>query len=366
MKDSDSARILIPTPTESRVLALLLFTILVALALGTLLFVKIRETQALRKEVEAKGLAEVERLRMENELVELRAEAAHRSAPPAPPLQPPAPVNPQKLQLPEKIRDAAQRLIPNLDVNRYEQFLRDGDVVHSVKGNAAGHDCVVTLNADGEAFDAELPPTLMPEPMRRAALEQAKDLEFTRLHYELDAERGGMYRIEAKNPAGIYDFAFNAQNQLLKMRVPTEIIPETIREAAARAVPGMDITYGRIYPNQPESLYKLVGKSQQLEYEVVVNANAELQKIAMSFEALPKPIHTAMTGAMPGIKFPKGVEQDMRAGKGYESKGWIGENRFSVHVSQDGKIVQVNAAPVEPPRPKPGRARPAEATPQDF
>ncbi len=365
MKDSSPARVFVQPPTSSRLRAALLFTLLIATAIGSALFIKIRETSALQKELAAAREQYEVAARVANErLAQYSTQANTLQTPPAQP--PPAPANPQKIQVPEKIREAAQKLIPNLDINRYEQFLRDGAVVHLVRGKAADHDCEVTLNADGDALVAELPPALMPEAMRRIAVEQAKDLEVTRVHYELDPERGGMYRIEGKNPAGLYDFAFNSQNQLLKMRVPTEIVPQIIREAALRAVPGMDITYGRVYPNQPEVQYKLVGKAQQHEYEVVVSANGELQKMSMPVEALPQPIHKAMTNAMEGLKFTKGVEQDIRNNKGYESKGWIGENRYSVHVSADGKIVQVNAAPVEPPRFKPGKSRAGEAAPQEF
>lgn len=185
-------------------------------------------------------------------------------------------------EVPENVRRAAADTIKGLEiVDIRQRTARDGSIYYNVEGMLDGEKHDLRISESGEVLRADLPVAQAPEEVRKAAEAAVPGLSFASVERELRKDGGVLFEFKdgrVENDAGKYDtkvISADGRARVWEAEMPPALLPESVREAALKAVPGIELTQGE-FVSEDQVFYRVEGRVAGRKCEITVSEAGEV------------------------------------------------------------------------------------------
>lgn len=184
-------------------------------------------------------------------------------------------------ELPEAVRATAATTLPGAEFARAEERAKDGKSYYRLKGRVEGKEYELRLKPDGSLLRAELPAAAVPEPIRKAAAGAVEGFEIEKASRRLDEEEHpDFFEIEGQAGGDDYDVTVSAAGEILEVQMPTARIPEAVRAAAEKAVPGIALDKEAERKTRDGApIFELDGRVGRDPYELLISPEGEVKRV---------------------------------------------------------------------------------------
>ena len=129
--------------------------------------------------------------------------------------------------------------------------------------------------------------------------------------------------------------------------VPLTEVPDEVKRAAKKAVPGIRLLKAEINRSGPQLKYELTGSLSGAQYEIEVTEDGELLEVKQKGGAeiqpseLPEVVQEAVRDALPGAELVAAQIVRRKQGHVYEIEALLDGRGYDIVVQPDGKLLEV-------------------------
>jgi uncharacterized membrane protein YkoI len=128
-------------------------------------------------------------------------------------------------------------------------------------------------------------------------------------------------------------------------------LPETVREAAQRAVPGIHLTEMEVKGSESGMMYEVEGHADGKRYEIKVDAGGEVLDVELEskdeemvfLSEVPEVVIEAAKRKLPDIELKSAEVEEHRSGRVYELEGVVNGLVYELEITDSGDVIEVES-----------------------
>jgi uncharacterized membrane protein YkoI len=191
-------------------------------------------------------------------------------------------------QVPEAVKKAAQNAAPGITISRATKETEGKRTVYELEGKVGDKECELEITAEGKLLEMEIEVALaqVPDAVKKAAQKAVPGIVPTEAEKQTRGRRV-RYEVEGKVGKKEYELVITAEGKVRQtgVEVPLAEVPDAVKKAAQKAVPGIVLTEAEKQTRGKRVSYELEGKAGKKEYELEITAKGKVLEVEVEDEA---------------------------------------------------------------------------------
>lgn len=242
--------------------------------------------------------------------------------------------------LPDAVRAALNEAVGEHTLGRVKRDpQRDGRVRFEIDAQVAGRKYDLRIRDDGHILEADIPPARTPRAAREAVLKIVDILRITRVRLDSDNDVD-VVRIEGRAATQRARFKLTRRGEMIEYEVPPAYAPQAVKEACQETVPGMVLTEVRLERDDDEGVYRVDGRIGRAKVELKLLLSGEVLEAKLPPAFAPQAIREAAAAAVAGIQLTevrKDFDNDQVV---FDVEGWAHGERVELKISTTGELLE--------------------------
>ena len=242
--------------------------------------------------------------------------------------------------LPPAVRDAVAGILGNAEITSAEQRGRDGRSYFRLRARLDGQQYDLRIWSDGEVVEAEMPPDRAPDVVKDAVARTVEGIRLTRVRRQIDNDLP-VFDIEGRLGGEKYDMKIAPDGRVIEAEMPPDRAPEAVRDAVARTVEGIRLTRVRQQIDNDRPIFDVEGRLGGEKYDMKIAPDGRVVDADLWPGGVTAAVRDAAVRAVAGIELTDAKIDTENGRQIYELKGKAAGDDYRIKLTLDGRPIEI-------------------------